>query len=163
VDAETPLRAQLRAELAGHDARLHEAESLEAARAAARELVGAAAVARWADPVLDGIAAQEAEPAAAEVSLVVADVAVAQTGTVALRHGAGRPRAVGLLPTRQVALLPASGLVADMAAALERFLVDDPPSNVVFVAGPSRTADIEQRTILGVHAPRELDVILYDD
>ena len=33
--------------------------------------------------------------------------------------------------------------------------------SVVLVAGPSRTADIEQRVIRGMHAPREIDVILF--
>ena len=54
----------------------------------------------------------------------------------------------------------ASDLVASVAEALARWR-DDPPTNVVFAAGPSRTADIEQTMMLGVHAPRSLDVVLY--
>ena len=42
-----------------------------------------------------------------------------------------------------------------------RLFADGVPGNVVLVAGPSRTADIEQRSIRGVHSPRELDVIVY--
>jgi L-lactate dehydrogenase complex protein LldG len=142
---------------------LHEAGSLEAARARARELVGGATVARWADAVLDGIAEREAPAAEAEVSLIVADAGVVESGAIAFAHGPGRPRAAGLLPERQIALLRADALVPDMSAALARLLGREgaPPSNVVFAGGPSRTADIEQRAILGVHAPRRVDVILF--
>jgi len=156
------VRELLRARLESYDAALHEAPSLDAARALARELVGDATVARWTDPALDGIATSEAGAAEAEVSLVHADVAVAATGSIGFAHGAGRPRAAGILPTRQIALVRGEDLVETLAEALARFFAAGaPPANVVFVAGPSRTSDIEQRSIRGVHAPRELDVILY--
>ena len=34
-------------------------------------------------------------------------------------------------------------------------------SNLVFITEPSRTADIEQVTTLGVHGPRELIVVVH--
>ena len=99
----------------------------------------------------------------ADVSLIFADAAIAETGQIALVHGAGRPRAAALLPPRQVALLRGETLVATVAEAFALLGVGGPehPGSVVLVAGPSRTADIEQRMILGVHAPRTLDVIVY--
>jgi L-lactate utilization protein LutC len=149
--------------LESYDGRLHEAGSLEDARAKARELIGGATVARWADEPLDGIAEKEAPAAEAEVSLIHADVAVAGTGAIGCFHGAGRGRAVGLLPPRQIALVRASDLVPEMSDAVARFFTSGstPPPNVVFISGPSRTSDIEQRSIRGMHAPGELDVILY--
>ena len=95
------------------------------------------------------------------MSLVAADAGVAQTGQIALVHHSGRARATDLLPERQIALLEASALCHTLSEALARLFADGAPGNVVLVAGPSRTADIEQRSIRGVHSPRELDVIVY--
>jgi L-lactate utilization protein LutC len=152
-----------RARLEALDGTLYEVRTLRDARETARALIGTSTVARWADPVLDGIADREAPPEQAAFSLIVADVAVADTGAIGFGHGPGRPRAAGVLPDRQVALLLRDDLVGSMAEALSRWFAGGAAhrSNVVFAAGPSRTADIEQQMMLGVHAPRALDVILY--
>jgi L-lactate dehydrogenase complex protein LldG len=161
------LLREFRARLEELDGSLHEAPSLAAARATAAELIGPATVARWGDEVLDGIVEPEQEvPAAdAEVSLIRADVAVAATGAVGFTHGAGRSRATGLLPSRQVVLVDAADLVADVPSAFAQVGLKGgaapPPGNVVFAAGPSRTSDIEQRSIRGVHAPRDLAVVIF--
>jgi L-lactate dehydrogenase complex protein LldG len=142
--------------LAGASGVLHVTDSRGAAVERARELVAGATVTGW--EVLE----VTADPREAEVSVIVADVGVADTGAIGFAHGRGRPRAAGLLPDRQIALLARADLVATMAEALRRYFAAGAiPSNVVFAAGPSRTADIEQRMMLGVHAPRSLDVIVY--
>jgi L-lactate dehydrogenase complex protein LldG len=88
---------------------------------------------------------------------------VADPGAIGFAHGPGRSRAAGLLPDRQIALLARADLVRSTAEALRRWFSGEGArvGNVVFAAGPSRTADIEQRMMLGVHAPRSLDVVLY--
>jgi len=162
------LLGEFRARLEGFDASLHEAPSLAAARALAHELIGNATVSRWRDEALDGIARPEQEAPAvdAEVSLILADVAVAGTGAVGFAHHEGRPRATGVLPSKQVVLVNSADLVADMASAFEHVGLragrSPLPGNVVFVAGPSRTSDIEQRSIRGVHAPREVAVVIFN-
>jgi len=145
------------------DGTLHEVASLAQARARARELIGPSTVARWADAELDEIVQADAPAAEAEVSLIRADVGVAETGTIGFVHGPGRSRGAALLPTRQVALLAREHLVPDLATALARFYGGGarPPASLVFAAGGSRTADIEQRMIRGMHGPRDLDVILF--
>jgi len=149
------------ARLAEHEGRLHVAASLAEAQRRAGELIGDATVAAWEDDVLADVAAQPAAAQDAEVSLVAADAGVVQTGQIALVHHSGRARATDLLPERQIALLEASALCQTLSEALARLFADGAPGNVVLVAGPSRTADIEQRSIRGVHSPRELDVIVY--
>jgi L-lactate dehydrogenase complex protein LldG len=149
--------------LRGLDGRLHEAADLGAALRLTEELIAGGTVARWADAVLAGVQARDAAARDADVSLIVADVAVADTGAIGFAHGPGRARDVGLLPYRQIALLAADDLVRSMAEALSRWFGggEARAANVVFAAGPSRTADIEQKMMLGVHAPRSLDVVLY--
>jgi len=86
---------------------------------------------------------------------------LADTGSLALLSGPGRGRLASLLPPAHVALLPVANLYPSMAA----FLAAHPgvvrqASNLVFISGPSRTADIEQTLTMGVHGPRELHVVL---
>jgi hypothetical protein len=155
--------------LLGAGGRLHRPGSISAARTHARAYrrgyggpVGAATVAQWRDAALSGIASSEAAAAAAEVSLILADVAVASTGAIGWAHRSGRRRAVALVPPRQIALLAEEDLVAGVPEALQRvgLASGSPPPNIVFAAGPSRTSDIERRSIRGVHAPCELNVVV---
>ncbi len=120
-------------------------------------------------PILD--AALPAEPAAraarlaeldrATVGITGALAGLADTGSVALASGPGRGRIASLLPPVHIALFP----VARLYPSLSAFLADHPDltrqaSSLVFVTGPSRTADIEQVLTLGVHGPREIHVLL---
>jgi L-lactate dehydrogenase complex protein LldG len=106
-------------------------------------------------------AARLAELDRAAVGITGALAGLADTGSVALASGPGRGRIVSLLPPVHIALLPAAKLYPSMAA----FLADHPgltrqASSLIFVTGPSRTADIEQVLTLGVHGPREIHVLL---
>jgi L-lactate dehydrogenase complex protein LldG len=106
-------------------------------------------------------AARLAELGRATVGITGALAGLADTGSLALPSGPGRGRLASLLPPVHIALLPAASLYPNMAA----FLAAHPgvvrqASNLVFITGPSRTADIEQVLTLGVHGPRELHVVL---
>lgn len=104
-----------------------------------------------------------AELGRAVVGLTGALAGLADTGTLALLSGPTRPRFASLLPPVHLALLSkteihptlAAFFAARPAAVLEA-------SNLVFITGPSRTADIEQTLTLGVHGPREVHVVLVD-
>jgi len=86
---------------------------------------------------------------------------LADTGTLALASGPGRPRLASLLPPLHIAVLSSRAIFADMASFLaEHSGVVCRSSNLVFVTGPSRTADIEQVLTLGVHGPRELVAVI---
>lgn len=115
--------------------------------------------------------AHDGDPAALEpvpVGLTGAEAAIADTGTIVLRSGAGRSPLASLLPPVHVALVPASRIYPDMLAYVEALEAAGSAaghvraaSNLVFISGPSRTADIEQTLTLGVHGPRELILILW--
>ncbi len=101
--------------------------------------------------------------AAADIGVTEADALVAASGTLVLRS-AGRARAVSLLPPVHVAIVPVARLVPDLGAALAAVRGDgDPESCITLITGPSRTADIEKKLVVGVHGPCALHVVLLDE
>lgn len=96
-----------------------------------------------------------------DVGITGADAGLAESGSVVLLHGEGRPRMASLAPRIHVALLEISRMHRSLAFWVRRYpeLVDQ-TSNLVVVTGPSRTGDIEQQLNLGVHGPRNLHVVL---
>ncbi|MGE3842519.1 MAG: lactate utilization protein C [Vicinamibacterales bacterium] len=104
--------------------------------------------------------------ALAEVGITGIDVAIAESGTLVLATGSGRSRLGSLLAPVHVAIVRESQIVRGLGDAMGRLrerygdtLFRD-RSNVTFITGPSRTADIELTLTLGVHGPRSIDVIL---
>ena len=101
--------------------------------------------------------------ALAEVGLGVtgADAALADSGAVVLASGPGRGRLASLLPPVHVALVKRDRLFASLPALLAaRPDLVAGGSNLVVIAGPSRTADIEMTLTHGVHGPKHVHVIL---
>jgi len=84
---------------------------------------------------------------------------LADTGSVVLLSSAEEPRARSLLPPVHVSLLHEDRILPGLAELFEE-LGDDLPSSVAIVTGPSRSADIEQRLVVGVHGPGEVHVVL---
>jgi len=100
--------------------------------------------------------------ASADVGLTSADVALAETGSVILSAGPGQSRAGSLLPPVHIVLLPTSKLIPDIITwSANR--QGDMPSQLVIISGPSKTADIEQTLVVGVHGPKRFIVILYGE
>ncbi len=94
-----------------------------------------------------------------------ADAAFAQTGTLALRAGPGRPRLASLSVEVHVALVTPDQFYASWAA----WLAAQGPaaaadvsaaSSLNLITGPSRTGDIEMTLTVGVHGPREVLVVI---
>jgi L-lactate dehydrogenase complex protein LldG len=100
----------------------------------------------------------------ADVAVGVATgcLGVAENGAVALRADTAPHRALHFLCERLILLLDVGALVPDLHAACER-LAPDVASlpHLVLVAGPSKTADIEQALVVGAHGPRALAVVVY--
>ena len=88
--------------------------------------------------------------------------ALAETGTLMVVSGPDSPASVSLLPETHVAVVPASRIVAHMetAWAMAREAFGPLPRAVNFISGPSRTADIEQRMVLGAHGPYRVHIIV---
>jgi L-lactate dehydrogenase complex protein LldG len=96
------------------------------------------------------------------VGITGVDAAFATTGTLALVTEKGQGRIASLLPSVHIALLRRDCLYPTMEAWLkhEGAAALTGSRSVAFVTGPSRTSDIEMQTILGVHGPREIHVLI---
>ncbi|HJQ77107.1 MAG TPA: lactate utilization protein [Acidimicrobiia bacterium] len=96
-----------------------------------------------------------------DVGVTGSDGALAESGSLILRHGEGRPRMASLIPEIHIVLLDVDGIHRSLAHwAREYPDFAGETTNLVLVTGPSRTADIEQQLNLGVHGPRHLHVVL---
>ena len=93
------------------------------------------------------------------VAILCGELGVAENGAVGLDGREARPRALPVLCERLILLLDTSRIVPDMHAALAG-LPDGALAHhhFTFVAGPSKTADIEGELVLGAHGPRALAV-----
>jgi L-lactate dehydrogenase complex protein LldG len=101
------------------------------------------------------------ELASVPVGITGALAGLADTGSLALDSGRGHPRLASLLPPTHIAILPVSRLYPTMATFFDAHpQATAKGSNLVFVTGPSRTADIELTLQRGVHGPKFLQVIL---
>jgi L-lactate dehydrogenase complex protein LldG len=94
---------------------------------------------------------------------------LAESGTLVLASRTEGSQLASLAPPVHVALYQRSQVYASLEEILERLPVPRDPHeplpgrSVVFITGPSRTADIEQILIRGVHGPREVHAILVED
>jgi L-lactate dehydrogenase complex protein LldG len=98
------------------------------------------------------------------VGITGAFCAIAETGTLMLLSGVDTPANTSLVPETHIALLPISRIVPGMEDGYDLMRSERglPPRAVNFVSGPSRTADIEQKMVMGAHGPYRVHVILIE-
>ncbi|AFM41182.1 hypothetical protein Desaci_2223 [Desulfosporosinus acidiphilus SJ4] len=102
--------------------------------------------------------------AQAELGVTGADWGVALSGSIVTCSNPQRGRAVSLLPPRHLTFIETSKLRNTIAEVLaEVSALENPPSALEFITGPSRTSDIEMDLSIGVHGPIEVFVLLIDD
>jgi L-lactate dehydrogenase complex protein LldG len=78
--------------------------------------------------------------------------AVAEVGAMVIRSSAEHARALSLVPPIHVAILEPRNFVPDLIDMFQK-LPRDPNERIVFITGPSKTADIEMTLVTGVHGP----------
>lgn len=110
------------------------------------------------------------EAAVADLGVTGVDFALAETGTMILVSGAGRPRSTSLLPPTHVAVFDRRRLLESLeqvGIVLEALHVDSARAMsgavINFITGPSRTADIELTLTRGVHGPKEVHAVFVDE
>jgi L-lactate dehydrogenase complex protein LldG len=129
-------------------------------------------VAEWpatGDPAQGASEAYRAACFSAAVGITSVDWALAETGSLVVTSASEGSQLASLAPPVHVALYRRGQLVESLDDILERLPIASKPEDssagrsVVFVTGVSRTADIEQILIRGVHGPRELHAILVEE
>jgi len=96
---------------------------------------------------------------ALDVAVLQADFGVAENGAVWITDASLEHRSVLFLTQHLVLVVPKTSIVRNMFHAYQR-MADSRPKFGCFIAGPSKTADIEQTLVLGAHGARTLDVLL---
>jgi len=105
----------------------------------------------------------------AGVGISGVEFALAETGSLVLSSVTEGSLLASLAPPVHIALYRRCQLLGSLDEVLEKLAASDEPGHtalarsVVFVTGPSRTADIEQILVRGVHGPGEVHAILVED
>ena len=105
--------------------------------------------------------------------MIVADIgvtgvghAIAETGSVSIAAGRGVSRLISLLPPVHIAVVRRDQIVPSLdelfSIRRDEFLERGSLDYANIISGPSRSADIEQTLIKGMHGPREVHMVIVD-
>lgn len=102
-----------------------------------------------------------------EFSVIHAKCGISSHGVVCVPSSKEQPRMLSLAPTLCIILLEKEKVLNSLAEALNLVKSEAKskdellPNNILFIAGPSRTADIELITVFGVHGSQKVHLVLY--
>lgn len=93
-----------------------------------------------------------------DLAVIQGEIGVAENGTIWVPESNMLNRALPFITQHLVLVLDKNNIVANMQQAYDR--LKNLGSYGVFIAGPSKTADIEQSLVIGAHGARSMMVIL---
>jgi len=100
----------------------------------------------------------------ADLGVTGVDYGIAETGSCVLLAGEGVSRLVSLVPPIYVALVEKGQVLPSLDEFFtlhrDRFLKQGLGSYMNIISGPSRSADIEQTLVTGVHGPGNVHLLL---
>jgi L-lactate utilization protein LutC len=102
--------------------------------------------------------------ATADIGITSVEYALAETGTFVMLSSPQEARLISLLPPVHIAVFSSSRILANLNELLS--VVPNPAeqtSSMVLITGPSRTADIEQILVRGVHGPGEIYAVIVEE
>jgi L-lactate utilization protein LutC len=100
-----------------------------------------------------------------DVGITKADYGVAETGTIVDISYSDEHRLLSSLTRVHIAVLEKSLILkklSELSPTMNRLLspANERKPSITFIGGPSRTSDIELKSVLGVHGPHEVHVVL---
>lgn len=96
-----------------------------------------------------------------QLAVIEASMAVAENGAVWVTEEDIVQRAVPFICEHLVVVVRKADIVSNMHQAYERIAYNGYGFGV-FIAGPSKTADIEQSLVLGAHGPKTMSILLVE-
>ena len=102
----------------------------------------------------------------AEAALVLAEMLVADTGSIILSSRRASGRRWQTYPPVQLVVAFSSQILPTLQAAIAQYQQQHQanfPSMWSLITAPSQTADIERTLVMGAHGPKELVVFLIDE
>lgn len=136
---------------------------------------------RFIDYGLDGVLSQEdvhtwdpsrgdeniTHAEQANIGIMFSDITLAESATTVIFNNKNKARAISLLPTTFIAIIPKHSIVPRMTQAAQ--IIEQQikagetiPSCVNLISGPSNSADIEYNLVVGVHGPIKASYIVVD-
>ncbi|HVG13486.1 MAG TPA: LUD domain-containing protein [Chitinophagaceae bacterium] len=94
-----------------------------------------------------------------DVVIIESTLGVAENGSVWVTGEETKIRVLPFIGEHLVVVLPSSSIVSTMHDAYNIISNDDYDFGV-FIAGPSKTADIEQSLVLGAHGPKSMTILV---
>jgi L-lactate utilization protein LutC len=124
--------------------------------------------ARGSEPSIEAAGGYREHCFAAGAGITGVDFALVESGTLVITSLTEGSQLASLAPPVHIAFYRRSQVVATLEEVLAQLPPPGPDDgtsgrSIVLVTGTSRTADIEQILIRGVHGPKELHAVLIDD
>ncbi|GAA7369403.1 lactate utilization protein C [Helicobacter pylori] len=90
---------------------------------------------------------------------------ISSLGMIGAVSSHASPRLLSLITLNCIILLKKESIVRNLSEGVQALKNQGQngalPTNMLLIGGPSRTADIELKTVFGVHGPQKVAVILY--
>jgi len=102
----------------------------------------------------------------ADAGITTCEALIARNGSVMVSNGNASGRRLSIYPPIHIVIAYASQLVMDLRHGMNKLAEKyghQLPTMISTITGPSRTADIEKKLVLGAHGPKELYVFLVED
>jgi L-lactate dehydrogenase complex protein LldG len=100
------------------------------------------------------------------ISITSCEAIVGRLGTIVVSSRQFGGRKGYILPESHFVVATTSQLVNEIGEAFQYIKESNDgelPSMITFITGPSRTADIEKKLVMGAHGPKELFLFLLDN